>query len=67
MEGRVAALAARGLTNKEVAAALAISPKTVEAHLARAYAKLDIASRAQLGARLGAQPGWPAAEGSNPT
>ena len=53
MERRVAELAARGLTNKEVAANLIISSKTVEAHLARAYEKLDIASRAELGARLG--------------
>jgi DNA-binding CsgD family transcriptional regulator len=56
MERQVAGLAARGLTNKEVAASLSISPKTVEAHLARAYEKLDIASRAELGARLGAAP-----------
>src|SRR5205814_2967298 len=42
MERRVAELAARGLTNKEVAANLVISSKTVEAHLARAYEKLDI-------------------------
>ena len=62
MERRVAELAARGLTNKEVAGALVISPKTVEAHLARAYEKLGIASRAELGARLaGAQRAEPAA------
>jgi DNA-binding CsgD family transcriptional regulator len=52
MERRAAELAARGLTNKEVAAKLGVSPKTVEAHLARAYEKLGIASRAELGARL---------------
>ena len=56
MEQRVAELAARGLTNKEVAASLVISPKTVEAHLARAYEKLGIASRAELGARLAGPP-----------
>ena len=56
MERRVAELAARGLTNKEVAGTLVISPKTVEAHLARTYEKLGIASRAELGARL-ANPG----------
>jgi DNA-binding NarL/FixJ family response regulator len=33
-----------------VAAALVISPKTVEANLSRAYRKLGIRSRAQLGA-----------------
>ena len=50
-ERRVAGLAASGLTNREVAAALFISPKTVESNLARVYAKLGIASRAELGAR----------------
>jgi DNA-binding CsgD family transcriptional regulator len=51
-ERRVAELAAQGLTNREVAAALFLSPKTVEANLARAYRKLGIASRAELGARM---------------
>jgi DNA-binding CsgD family transcriptional regulator len=51
-EERVATLAARGLTNREVAAALSVTAKTVEAHLARAYRKLDINSRAELGARM---------------
>jgi DNA-binding CsgD family transcriptional regulator len=53
-ETRVAELAATGLTNREVAAQLFMSPKTVEATLARAYRKLGIRSRAELGARLGA-------------
>jgi DNA-binding CsgD family transcriptional regulator len=53
-EKRVAELAASGLTNREVAAELFVSPKTVEANLARVYRKLDIHSRAELGARLGA-------------
>jgi DNA-binding CsgD family transcriptional regulator len=48
-EGQVAALAAEGLTNREVAARLFMSPKTVEAHLVRIYGKLAIASRAELG------------------
>jgi DNA-binding CsgD family transcriptional regulator len=51
-ERRVAELAASGLTNREVAAQLFMSPKTVEANLSRAYRKLDIHSRAELGARL---------------
>ena len=51
-ERRVAKLAASGFTNREVAAKLFMSPKTVEAHLARAYRKLGIHSRAELGARL---------------
>ncbi len=52
-ERRVAELAASGLTNREVAARLFLSPKTVEANLARAYRKLGIRSRAELGARIG--------------
>jgi DNA-binding CsgD family transcriptional regulator len=51
-EKRVADLAAKGMTNREVAAALFISPKTVEANLARVYHKLGIRSRAELGRRV---------------
>ncbi len=39
---------ARGMRNREAAAALFISPKTVEYHLRKAYAKLGLSSRAQL-------------------
>jgi DNA-binding CsgD family transcriptional regulator len=52
-ERRVAELTASGLKNREVAAQLYLSPKTVEATLARVYRKLEIHSRAELGARLG--------------
>ncbi len=60
-EVRVAELAATGSTNREIAEALFISPKTVEANLARIYRKLDIGRRAELAtalstARIGAQP-----------
>jgi len=48
-ELRVAELAASGMTNRDVAAELYISPKTVEANLSRIYRKLDIRSRAELG------------------
>jgi DNA-binding CsgD family transcriptional regulator len=51
-ELRVAELTAAGLTNREVAEAAFMSPKTVEAHLARVYRKLGIRSRAELGARM---------------
>jgi DNA-binding CsgD family transcriptional regulator len=55
-EQRVAELAASGLTNRQVAAALFISPKTVESNLARVYRKLKIRSRAELGAQIAADP-----------
>jgi DNA-binding CsgD family transcriptional regulator len=58
-ERRVAELAASGLTNREVAGRLFMSPKTVEANLARAYRKLGIHSRAELGARLTGAPREP--------
>jgi DNA-binding CsgD family transcriptional regulator len=47
-ERRVAELVARGLTNKEVAGALVISVRAVEANLTRIYAKLGVRSRAEL-------------------
>jgi DNA-binding CsgD family transcriptional regulator len=51
-ERRIAELAAAGLTNRQVAEAAFVSPKTVEANLARVYRKLGIRSRAELGARM---------------
>lgn len=47
-ELQVARIAARGQNNIEVAAALFVSRKTVEAHLTRVYRKLGIHSRTQL-------------------
>jgi DNA-binding CsgD family transcriptional regulator len=55
-EERVAALAAAGHTNRQVAQALFLSPKTVEANLARIYRKLGISSRAELGAAMASPP-----------
>jgi DNA-binding CsgD family transcriptional regulator len=52
-EQRVAELAASGMKNRDVANALFISPKTVEANLARIYRKLGIRSRAELGRHIG--------------
>jgi DNA-binding CsgD family transcriptional regulator len=48
-ERAVASLAAEGRTNREIAAAAFISPRTVEGVLARVYAKIGVASRAELG------------------
>jgi DNA-binding CsgD family transcriptional regulator len=47
-ELRVAMLVAEGMSNRDIAAALFLSPKTVEAHLGRAYRKLGTRSRAEL-------------------
>jgi DNA-binding NarL/FixJ family response regulator len=44
----VARLAARGMTNREVAQALFITTKTASAHLSRVYRKLGITRRGQL-------------------
>jgi DNA-binding CsgD family transcriptional regulator len=51
-EHAVASLAARGLRNREVAAELYISVKTVEYHLGNVYRKLGLTNRAQLAQKL---------------
>jgi DNA-binding CsgD family transcriptional regulator len=51
-ERRIAEMAADGLSNPEIAQALFVTRKTVEAHLAGAYRKLEIRSRAELPAAL---------------
>jgi len=51
-EHRVAALVAEGRTNREVAATLFLSERTVASHLTRIYAKLDVRSRTELARRL---------------
>ena len=52
----VAALVAAGHSNKEVAARLYMSPKTVEAHLSSIYRRLDVRSRTELAVRWHAAP-----------
>ena len=47
-ELQIAYLVAEGKTNKEIAVRLYLSPKTIEYHLANAYRKLDVHSRAEL-------------------
>jgi DNA-binding CsgD family transcriptional regulator len=51
-EVKVAALVARGRTNREVAQELFMSVKTVEANLSRIYDKLSVRSRSELAARM---------------
>jgi DNA-binding CsgD family transcriptional regulator len=48
-EARVARLAGDGLSTRDVAAEMGISPRTVETHLASLYGKLGVTSRAELG------------------
>jgi DNA-binding CsgD family transcriptional regulator/tetratricopeptide (TPR) repeat protein len=52
-ELQIALLLAEGRTTREAAAALFLSPKTVEYHLRHVYTKLEIGSRAELAARFG--------------
>jgi DNA-binding CsgD family transcriptional regulator len=54
-ELRVARLAADAKTNREIAQSLYVTVKTVEGHLARVYAKLDIAGREELRQGLGGE------------
>ncbi|NUT98294.1 MAG: hypothetical protein HOY78_40420, partial [Saccharothrix sp.] len=51
-ELRVSALAARGLTNREIAERLYVTVSTVEQHLTKAYRKLNVTGRDALPPRL---------------
>jgi DNA-binding CsgD family transcriptional regulator len=51
-ERQIAELVATGLSNKEVAETLFVSPRTVSSTLARVYRKLGVASRTEMAARL---------------
>ncbi|MGP3915176.1 AAA family ATPase [Nonomuraea sp. 10N515B] len=47
-ETQIVRLARQGLTNKEIASRMYVSPRTVEYHLGKVFAKLGITSRSQL-------------------
>ena len=53
-ELRIATLAADGLTNCQIGQSLYVTPKTVERHLTRVYAKLDVAKRCEVAGALSA-------------
>ncbi len=55
-ERETAALAAAGRSNKDIAAHLVLSPRTVENRLQRVYEKLGIAGRTELAAELARVP-----------
>ncbi|MFB8239129.1 AAA family ATPase [Kitasatospora purpeofusca] len=64
-EGRVAELAARGLSNRDIARKLYITVSTVEQHLTRVYRKLGVRRRVDLARLLGPVPPS-AADGTPP-
>jgi DNA-binding NarL/FixJ family response regulator len=51
-ERRVLTLVAQGRTNKEIAAAMRLSPKTVKNYLSRVYQKLQVSRRTQAAMRF---------------
>jgi DNA-binding CsgD family transcriptional regulator len=63
-ERRIAGMAAKGMSNREIAEALFITRRTVETHLTHAYAKLEITARDGLAEALARTGGEPEADGS---
>jgi ATP/maltotriose-dependent transcriptional regulator MalT len=61
-ELQVARIVAQGSTNREAAAALFVSPKTIEYHLANTYRKLGVRTRTEL-ALVATTRGWLDASG----
>ena len=51
-ELQVALVVAEGVTNREAAARLFLSPKTIEVHLSHAYRKLGVRTRTELSRRI---------------
>src|SRR6185436_877664 len=63
-ELQIALLVAQGMTNREAAAALFLSPKTIEYHLGQIYRKLDVRGRAQLARFMAMEPNRPEGDSS---
>jgi non-specific serine/threonine protein kinase len=49
-EQEIAVLIARGMTNRTIASVLVLSPRTIDGHVGRIFAKLGFVSRAQVAA-----------------
>jgi non-specific serine/threonine protein kinase len=49
-EREIAGLIARGMTNREIAAALFVGERTVESHVGNTFQKLGFSSRSQIAA-----------------
>ncbi|MDE3101865.1 MAG: helix-turn-helix transcriptional regulator [Chloroflexota bacterium] len=66
-EAEILALAARGLSDAEVAGRLVVSVRTVEKHLENVYRKLDVTDRRQAVAKaLGKENAWAATSAAAP-
>jgi len=66
-ELHIAMLLSGGKTTREAAAALFLSPKTVEYHLRHVYQKLGVHSREELAGALAGQPAAPRAQPAAPS
>lgn len=72
-QAQILSLIAEGLSNKEIAQHLGLSPRTIDAHLQRLYVRHDVHSRASLVAKwlleggVPDQPAPPAADNAGST
>jgi len=55
-ESRVAALVARGRTNREIASAMFVTENTVQTHVRHIFRKLGVRSRTELAVQLLSEP-----------